>query len=133
MNLDLEKSAYLKNALVLAYLGDAVFNLLTRQYLVKTYDYKPNQLNKMANSIVCAKNQAEIFKDLKPSLNEQETDIATRARNTHLSNNKAKNSTLEEYSLATQFEAVVGLWRLSDEEEKIKEMFKTYVINKLEK
>lgn len=127
-----EKEAYLKNALVLAYLGDAVFNLLTRDFLVKSYNYKPNQLNKMANSVVCAKNQAAIMKDLKLILNEQELDIAMRARNTHLSNNKAKNSTIEEYSLATQFEAVVGFWYLNNEQVKINNMFKTFVIEKME-
>ncbi|MBQ3048289.1 MAG: Mini-ribonuclease 3 [Clostridia bacterium] len=126
----LNNDAYLKNALVLAYLGDAVFNLRTRDFLVKSYDYKPNQLNKMANSIVCAKNQADIMKILKQELNEREQDIAIRARNTHLNNNKAKNSTIEEYSLATQFEAVVGYWYLNNEEEKINNMFKKYVIEK---
>ena len=127
------KEAHLKNALVLAYLGDAVFNLKTRDYLVKRYDYKPNQLNKMANSVVCAKNQAEIMKNLKQELNEEELSVATRARNTHLSNNKAKNSTIEEYSLATQFEAVVGLWYLNGENDKIENMFKVYVEDKMEK
>lgn len=133
MNININRDVYLKNALVLAYLGDAVFNLTTREFLVKHYDYKPNQLNKMANSVVCAKNQAEIMKTLKNELNEEELSIATRARNTHLSNNKAKNSTIEEYSLATQFEAVLGYWYLSNEQEKIDNMFKTYVIEKLEK
>lgn len=133
MNNSVIKDAYLKNALVLAYLGDAVFNLHTREYLVKQYDYKPNQLNKMANSVVCAKNQAEIMRELKNELNEEELSVANRARNTHLSNNKAKNSTIEEYSLATQFEAVVGLWYLNNKQERINKMFKTYVINKLEK
>ena len=133
MNLNKNNGVYLKNALVLAYLGDAVFNVLTREYLVKTFDYKPNKLNKMANLIVCAKNQAEIMRCLKNELNEEELSVAMRARNTHLSNDKAKNSTIEEYSLATQFEAVVGLWHLSNEQEKINNMFKAYVINKLEK
>jgi len=133
MNISKQCNAYLKNALVLAYLGDAVFNILTREFLVKNYDYKPNQLNKMANSIVCAKNQAEIMKSLKLDLNEQEMDIATRARNTHLNNNKAKNSTIEEYSLATQFEAVVGFWHLNKEQQKLKNMFNKYVVGKMEK
>lgn len=121
---------YLKNALVLAYLGDSVFTLMVREYLVKHYDFKPNQLNKMANSIVCAKNQAEIMQGLKHELNEDETDIVMRARNTHLTS-KAKNSTHEEYSLATQFEAVVGYWYLNNEEDKIKSMFERFVVEKL--
>ena len=125
------KEIYLKNALVLAYLGDAVFNLYTREYVVKSFNYKPNQLNKMANSIVCAKNQALIMQELKNSLNQDEQDVMLRARNTHLTNNKAKNSTVEEYSLATQFEAIVGFWYLTNQKDKIDEMFKKYVVEKL--
>ena len=73
MNLNKNNGVYLKNALVLAYLGDAVFNVLTREYLVKTFDYKPNKLNKMANLIVCAKNQAEIMRCLKNELNDEDS------------------------------------------------------------
>ena len=124
--------AYLKNALVLAYLGDAVFSLLTRDWLVKSFNYKPNQLNKMCNSIVCAKNQAKIMVELKNELAEEELDIVMRARNTHLSNNKAKNSTIEEYNLATQFEAVVGFWYLTGQTEKINNMFTNFVKNKIQ-
>ena len=49
-----------------------------------------------------------------------------RARNSHL-NSKAKNSTLEEYSLATQFEALVGYWYLNEEKEKLNSLFENYV------
>ena len=123
------KEAGLKNALVLAYLGDAVFNLMVREYLVNNHNHKPNTLNKMANSIVCAKNQAIIMQGIKSELTEEEIAIAMRARNTHLSNNKAKNSTIEEYSLATQFEAVVGFWHLSHQTDKVQNMFNKYVVN----
>ena len=81
---------YLKNALSLAYLGDSVFSLMVRNYLVKKHDLKPNALNKKANLVVCARTQAEIMKELKIELNEQEIDIVMRARNAH-TNNKAKN------------------------------------------
>ena len=121
---------YYKNALSLAYLGDSVFTLMVRNYLIKTFDLKPNGLNKKANSVVCARSQAEIMKDLKPKLNEDEIDIVMRARNSH-TNNKAKNSTQEEYSLATQFEALVGYWYLNDEQNKLNCMFENYVKGRL--
>ncbi len=121
---------YYKNALVLAYIGDSVFSLMVREFLVKKYDYKPNQLNKMANSVVCAKAQAEIMNLIKDNLSEDETDVVMRARNTHLSS-KAKNSTLGEYSLATQFEALVGYWYLNDEKQKLEKMFKDFVEQRL--
>jgi ribonuclease-3 family protein len=122
---------YYKNALVLAYLGDSVFTLMVREYLVINYDYKPNILNKKANGVVCAKTQAEIMNLLKPTLTEEENDIDLRARNSHLANNKAKNSTIQEYSLATQFEALVGFWYLNGNKEKLDDLFKKYIVEKL--
>ena len=117
---------YYKNALALAYLGDSVFTLMVRNYLIETYDFKPNGLNKKANSVVCARTQAEIMKDLKEKLTEDEMDIVMRARNAH-TNNKAKNSTQEEYNLATQFEALVGYWHLNNEQTKLDAMFNEFV------
>ena len=121
---------YYKNALVLAYVGDSVFSLMVRNYLVKKYDFKPNALNKKANSVVCAKTQAEIMNLVKEDLTEDEIDVVMRARNSHLYS-KAKNSTLQEYSLATQFEALIGYWYLNNNEEKLQNMFKNYVKERL--
>ena len=122
---------YYKNALVLAYLGDSVFTLMVRSFLVKKYDFKPNELNKKANSVVCARFQAEVMEQIKDALTEEERDIVMRARNTHLSNNKAKNSTIQEYSLATQFEALIGFWYLNKEQNKLDDLFEKYVVEKL--
>lgn len=121
---------YYKNALVLAYMGDSVFSLMVREHLVNKYDLKPNGLNKKANSVVCAKTQAEIMNLILPTLKQDELDVVMRARNSHL-NSKAKNSSLHEYSLATQFEALVGYWYLNADHEKLNEMFETYVIERL--
>ncbi len=123
-------SNYYKNALSLAYLGDSVFSLMVRKYLVEFSNVKPNGLNKKANSVVCARAQSEIMKDLKNELLEDEMDIVMRARNSH-TNNKAKNSTLEEYNLATQFEALVGYWYLNNRQDKLDDMFNKYVLEKL--
>ena len=117
---------YLKDALSLAYLGDVVFSLMVREYLVKNFNLKLNELNKKANNVVCARTQSELMKELYSSLTEDETDIVKRARNSHTSN-KAKNSTLEQYNLATQFEALVGYWYLLKENTKLENMFQQYV------
>jgi len=123
-------SNYLKNVLSLAYLGDGVFTLMVRKYLIEQYNIKPNGLNKKANLVVCAKTQAEIMKSIKQHLTEDELDVVMRARNSH-TNNKAKNSTQEEYNLATQFEALVGYWFLNKQENKLEKMFKDFVIERL--
>lgn len=122
--------SYYKNVLALAYLGDSVFTLMVRKYLVLNNDIKPNALNKVANGVVCARTQSEIMRALKPTLKDDEIDIIMRARNSH-TNNKAKNSTQEEYNLATQFEALVGYWYLNDNQQKLNEMFENFVREKL--
>ena len=122
--------SYYKNALSLAFLGDSVFTLMVRRHLIEHSDCKPNGLNKKANAVVCAKTQAEIMKEIKQTLTEDETDVVMRARNSH-TNNKAKNSTYEEYSLATQFEALIGYWYLNNEEDKLNEMFNKHVVGRL--
>lgn len=121
---------YYKNALALAYLGDSVFSLMVRKHLLENSEVKPNGLNKIANSVVCARAQAEIMKELKPMLSEDEIDVVMRARNSH-TNNKAKNSTQEEYNLATQFEALLGYWFLNRQEDKLNKMFLDYVVERL--
>ena len=121
-----EIQAYQKNALSLAYVGDAVFSLIVRKYLVENSGLNLNALNKKANSVVCAKNQAELMQKLLLNLNERETEIAMRARNSH-TNNKAKNSTFAEYHLATEFEAVIGYWYLTNQKNKIDEFFNNHV------
>ena len=121
---------YQKNALELAYVGDAVFSLMVREYLVNNYNSSLSVLNKKANSVVCATNQAKIMQELEANLTSQEKDIAMRARNSH-TNNKAKNSTFAQYHLATEFEALIGFWYLTDNNKKLEEIFKNYVVGGL--
>lgn len=98
---------YLLNAIKLAYIGDAVFSLFVREHFLLNTEKTNRELNRKVNSIVCAKNQAKLMEELMPDLTEEEKDIVFRARNAHI-NNKAKNSTLAEYSQATQYEALIG-------------------------
>ena len=98
---------YQMNAIKLAYIGDAVFTLFVREYFLNNSEKTNRALNKSVNAIVCAKNQANLLEEIRPELTEEETDIILRARNAHI-NNKAKNSTYSEYSLATQYEALIG-------------------------
>lgn len=130
MNITEFSDNYYKNVLVLAYLGDSVFTLMVRQYLVKNCNFKPRELNKIANTIVCAKTQAELMNQLKDSLVQDELDIVMRARNSHI-NSKAKHSTLQEYSLATQFEALIGYWYLNKNYDKLNKMFDDLVKERL--
>lgn len=102
------------NAIKLAYIGDAVFSLYIRGHFVRNSEKKNRDLNKIVNSIVCAKNQAVLLPMVLEMLDEEEKDIVLRARNAHTTN-KAKNSSYAEYSLATQFEAIVGYLYLTND------------------
>jgi len=113
-----ENKFYQMNAIKLAYVGDAVFSLFVREYFTKEKDYKNSELNKKVNSIVKATNQAILLQDLIGELNEFELDIINRAKNLHFTN-KAKNSSMGEYSKATQFEALIGFLYLTNQTERL--------------
>ena len=129
MNKELNNS-YLKNVLSLAYLGDSVFSLMVRDYLVKNHDLKPSSLNKIANSVVCAGAQAVLLDQIKTILDDDEQEIMFRARNSH-NHSKAKHSTVEEYNKATQFEAVIGYIYLKKDYKKLEKIFNDFVVGKL--
>lgn len=122
---------YQINAIKLAYVGDAVFSLFVREHYVSNTEMKNSVLNKKVNSIVCAKNQAILFEKVLPLLDDDEMEIATRARNAHV-NNKAKNSTFQEYSLATQFEAVIGYLYLTGRDVKLIGILKMAIVEERE-
>ena len=109
---------YQMNTIKLAYIGDAVFSLFIREHFVKDKDYKNSELNKKVNAIVKATNQAKLMEEFMPALNEWELDIINRAKNLHF-NNKAKNSSMAEYSKATQFEALIGFLYLTKQDERL--------------
>ena len=78
-------------------------------------------MNKFVSSVVQAGSQFKTFKKIEESLTEAESDIARRARNTHI-HTKAKNFSYNEYIYATAFEAVLGYLYLSGREERLQEL-----------
>lgn len=118
-----EKEAKETNALVLAFLGDAVYSLKIKEFLVKENTSKAGELNRLATSFVRASAQAQVFDAIKNELTDNEQNVASRAKNIH-TNNIPKNSNLEEYKKATSLEAVVGFNYLCGREERIDEIIK---------
>ena len=112
------KKVYELNAIKLAYMGDSVFSMYIRKHFIMNTDKKNADLNKCVNSIVCAPNQAKLMDDVLPMLEDVELDMINRARNLHF-NNIAKNSTPEEYSKATEFEALLGYLYLTEQIERL--------------
>ena len=103
-----------KNILVLAYLGDSVFELYVRNYLIEKFA-KVNTLQKEAIKIVSAKGQANLIKKLIDNniLTQSEMDIFNRGRNAKCSHHP-KNTDIITYKHATGFEALIGYLYLED-------------------
>lgn len=103
-----------KNILVLAYLGDSVFELYIRNYLIDKFA-KVNTLQNEAIKIVSAKGQANLIKKLIDNniLNEKEISVFNRGRNAKCSHHP-KNTDIITYKQATGFEALIGYLYLED-------------------
>ena len=102
--------------LELAYLGDAVFDLIVRTELVKEHRMQTRKLHRKASEIVRAGSQCRMGKALWPLLTEREQDIYRRGRNAS-PDHTAKNATRGEYLEATALEALFGylyLYRQND-------------------
>ncbi|MGI6150968.1 MAG: Mini-ribonuclease 3 [Christensenellales bacterium] len=105
------------NPLVLAYVGDAVFELYVRTMLIDAHDAKAHALHRMSADRVRASAQAKAAKGIFAELTEQESAVFTRARNAK-PHTMPKNAQPEEYSHATALEAVIGYAYLSGDEER---------------
>ena len=100
--------------LPLAYLGDAVFDLVIRTLLVERANMQADKLHHEASSLVNARFQARMAQSLMPELTTREMSVYRRGRNAKPSNT-AKNATREEYLEATGLEALMGFLYLQKE------------------
>lgn len=113
------------NSLVLAYLGDAVYEEYVRMYLVEKKIGKVNDLQKESINYVSARRQAYFLdKILELSfLNDEEIDVVKRARNAK-SHPNPKGCSVIEYKKATAIEALIGYLKLENKENRIDEVMK---------
>lgn len=93
--------------LVLAYMGDAIYEVFIRSYLVSKRNVSVNELHKEATSYVRAKSQAEVVHALENQLSEDEWAVIKKGRN-QKSSTVPKNAVLSDYKYATGFEALIG-------------------------
>ncbi len=109
-----EKDIQMMSPLALAYLGDAVYEMFVRSYIVSTSKQNVNKLNKMSVNFVKAESQAKIAKFIEADLSEDELRILKRGRN-QKSASVAKNASIGDYRLATGLEALIGWLYLREE------------------
>lgn len=93
--------------LTLAYIGDAIFELVVRTVLVERKNTQAEKLHKAATKIVKAETQALLIEAVKDDLTEEELAVYKRGRNAKAVT-RAKNATMSEYRRATGFEALMG-------------------------
>ena len=112
------------NSLVLAYIGDAIYEVLVRKYLIDKNFVKVNDLQKHALNYVSAKNQALFLKELLDNnfFTSDEIEIIKRARNTK-THSKPKNCDILTYKHATALESVFGYLYMNNKFDRIKEIF----------
>ena len=103
---------------VLAYVGDAVFELYIRLYLISGSVGKSGGLHKTAIRHVRAKAQADASRILLPELNEEEMSIFRRGKNSNPAS-MAKNASPADYKYATGLEALIGYLYLTDQESRL--------------
>ena len=106
----------------LAFIGDGVYDLLVREYLVKNSSAHVGELNKLKVSMVNCKSQAEYVRLLADELTDEEAEIYKRGRNTKV-NSASKHSSLSDYHAATGLETLFGWLYLKGRTERINELF----------
>lgn len=111
------------NGLALAYVGDAIYEVYIRDYLVAQGQTKPNQLHRMATYYVSAKAQAMLIQAMlaEELLNEDELNMYKRGRNAK-SHTSAKNADITTYRTATGFESLMGYLHLTEQKERLEEL-----------
>jgi ribonuclease-3 family protein len=111
------------NGLALAYVGDAIYEVYVRDYLIQSGLTRPNQLHKTATHYVSAKAQASLIQKMQDQqlLSEEEQEIFRRGRNSK-SYTSAKNADIITYRISTGFEALIGYLHLTKQTERLEEL-----------
>ena len=104
--------------LTLAYMGDAIYDLIIRSVVVERGNRAANDLHKRTTRYVKAEAQAKMVMALMEELTEEEEAVYKRGRNAK-SYTSAKNATIGDYRKATGFEALMGFLYLTDQTDRM--------------
>lgn len=106
----------------LAHIGDGVYELLCRSYLVSKGGKTVLKLHNATVELVKAPTQAKFADKLKPHLSEEEMDYFRRGKNSH-THAAPKSATPQEYAKATGLETLFGALYLLGRKERLLELF----------
>ena len=108
--------------LALAFVGDAVLELLVRAKLVGTTRLQPNRLHTVVTHYVSAHAQSRELEILEPLLSEAEASVLRRGKNASKAS-VAKHATVQEYRASTGFECLLGWLYLQGRTDRVQELF----------
>lgn len=108
--------------LVLAFLGDSIYEKCVRMRLVTSTSMPAGRLHNISVKIVCAQFQAQAVAEILPMLSENELAVFKRGRNAH-GNSIPKSANAQDYRKATGLEALFGYLYLIAENDRIEELF----------
>ena len=111
------------NIMTLAYLGDAIYEVYIREYLIKNGVAKVEELQKAAINYVSAKAQAKILDNLIDNniLTDLEIDIVKRGRN-YKRTSHPKNTDIVTYKMSSGFEALIGYLYIDNQLDRLNEI-----------
>ncbi len=121
LNFDARQINAISN-LGLAHIGDGVFELLCRSYLIAKGGKKVGNLHRDTIAMVKAPAQAKYMDKLLPLLSEEELAYYRRGKNSHV-HAVPKSATPAEYAKATGLEALFGALYLSGQTDRLNELF----------
>ena len=110
----------------LAYIGDAVYEVIVREALINKGYQKVDNLHKEAIKYTSAVGQNKAMEIIREFLTEKEESMFRRGRNAQ-SDRKAKNASISEYRQATGFEALIGYLYLEKKTDRLSEFMKKIV------
>lgn len=102
-----DKNFLAMNTTILAFIGDSVYEVYVRNFVVKSGETSPEKLHREAVKYVRAEAQAQALRMLLVELTEEELALVKRARNKKITS-KPKNADPIEYKMATAYEALIG-------------------------
>lgn len=117
--------------LVLAYIGDGIYDIIIRTIVLSKGNAPVNKLHRECSSFVKAPTQMDMYHAIEEILTEEEASVYKRGRNAK-SYTSAKNATITEYRIATGFEALLGYLYLCDRMNRIVELVQ-YGLERLKK
>ncbi|MDT2746546.1 Mini-ribonuclease 3 [Vagococcus fluvialis] len=117
------KDFSLLSGLTLAYIGDAIYEVYIRDFLIRSGQTRPNQLHRLATHYVSAKAQHYLIELMMEEdfLTKEELAIYKRGRNAK-SHTSAKNTSVFIYRASTGFECLIGYLHLTEQKMRLDEV-----------